>query len=127
DRRPHLAHPRRDRGRSEAPAPHPHRARRRLRVRAPPGSGRRRPMKRLYLQIYATLMAVLAIFALLWSWLWASSMSPHEERMFEGIGRVAGLALPPPDAPPAALEDALAEVSAALLSDVSVYGADGAL
>ena len=84
-------------------------------------------MKRLYLQIYATLMAVLAIFALLWSWLWASSMSPHEERMFEGIGRVAGLALPPPDAPPAALEDALAEVSAALLSDVSVYGADGAL
>lgn len=84
-------------------------------------------MKRLYLQIYATLVAVLALFALLWSWLWAAAMSPHEERMFEGIARVAGLALPPPDAPGAALAGALGEISEALLSDVSVYGADGAL
>lgn len=84
-------------------------------------------MKRLYLQIYATLLAVLALFALIWSWLWAGSMGPHEQRMFEGIGRVAGLALPPPDAPPEALEAALGPIADALLSDVSVYDAEGRL
>jgi signal transduction histidine kinase len=84
-------------------------------------------MRRLYLQIYATLVAVLALFALAWSWLWSAAMSPHEQRMFEGIARVAGLALPPPGAPRTALDAALAEVSAALLSDVSVYDAQGRL
>jgi signal transduction histidine kinase len=84
-------------------------------------------MKRLYLQIYATLVAVIALFALLWSWLWAAAMSPHEQRMFEGIGRVAALALPPPDAPPEALQGALAGIADALLSDVSVYEAGGRL
>jgi signal transduction histidine kinase len=81
-------------------------------------------MKRLYLQIYLTLVAVLALFALLWSWLWSAAMSPHEQLMFEGIAQVAGLALPPPDAPDAELDAAVAAVSAALLSDVSVYGPD---
>jgi signal transduction histidine kinase len=84
-------------------------------------------VKRLYLQIYATLVAVLALFALLWSWLWAAAMSPHEARMFEGIARVAGLALPPADAPAPRLDAALVEISDALLSDISVYGPDGAL
>jgi signal transduction histidine kinase len=84
-------------------------------------------MKRLYLQIYLTLVAVLALFALLWSWVWSASMGPHEQRMFEGIARVAGLALPPPEAPRAALDAALADVSSALLSDVSVYAADRSL
>ena len=37
DRRPHLAHPRRNRGRSQASAPHHHRAWRRLRAGAQPG------------------------------------------------------------------------------------------
>ena len=41
DRRPHLAHPRRHRGRPEGAAPRPHRARRRLRVREEAGRRRR--------------------------------------------------------------------------------------
>ncbi len=49
--RPHLAHPRRHRGRSETSTPHHHRTRRRLRLRQASG----RLMRRLYLQIYCHL------------------------------------------------------------------------
>lgn len=84
-------------------------------------------MRRLYLQVYATMLAVLLLFALAWSWIWSAAMGPHEHRMFEGIARVAGAALPPPDAPPEALAARLETVSQALLSDVSLYGADGRL
>ncbi|RIL00071.1 MAG: sensor histidine kinase [Proteobacteria bacterium] len=54
-------------------------------------------------------------------------MAPHEARMFEGIARVAAQALPPADAPAEAFAPALREIGDALLADVALFDAAGAL
>jgi len=84
-------------------------------------------MKRLYLQIYLTVLAVLVLFAGAWSLLWMVAMGPHEERMFAGIARVAARALPPADAPREELGAALADIANGLLSDLAVYDPGGRL
>ena len=62
-RRAHLAHPRGDRGRSQEPAPHRHPAGCRLSLRAQPGRGRVR--RRLFLQVYLTLLGIIVLFGAL--------------------------------------------------------------
>jgi signal transduction histidine kinase len=82
-------------------------------------------MRRLYLQIYATLLVVLVLFAVAWSWLLSAALAPHEARMMEGIARVAGDLVPPAGAPQADVEAVLARIGDALLSDVALFDAAG--
>jgi signal transduction histidine kinase len=85
-------------------------------------------VRRLYLQIYATVVGVLALFcalaALLWVALWPEQ---HDAHMTRGIAEIAAALLPPADRPAQEVRDELARVGAAVLSDLSLYAADGAL
>jgi hypothetical protein len=83
-------------------------------------------MRRLWLQIYGTMLAILVLFALILSvtW-WLAHPQRHEERVLAGVGRLAGQLLPPPDRSPEQLRVALEALSGDLLSDVSLYDASG--
>ena len=94
DRRACLAHPRRDRGRSEKAAPHHHRARRRLRVRQAAGLSRR--MRRLYHQIYLTIVVSLLLVVLVAGAIWRFGAAEHAAAGFRDRGRARRRALLPP-------------------------------
>ena len=107
-RRAHLAHPRRHRGRPQDAPARAHRARRRLRVRdaSRTPSERLQPrrcaeradaMRSLYLRIYLTVVAALALFALVSGWLVQqppragarSASRPARSERAGGLGRTA--------------------------------------
>lgn len=83
-------------------------------------------MRRLSLQIYATVVLVLLLFAGTSAWLWNAAMGPHEARMMEGISRIAADLVPPPDAPPDVLHERLSQIGDALLADVALFDRAGA-
>jgi signal transduction histidine kinase len=83
-------------------------------------------MRRLYLQIYATLVLVLVLFAAAWSWVSSATLAPHEAQMMNGMARIAGDLLPPAGAPRADVEAVLARIGESLLSDVALFDANGA-
>ena len=83
-------------------------------------------MRRLYLQIYLTIVAILAIFAVAAGLLWrvAADESRFEET-FALAGELASRALPPPDAAPAEQRQALEALHRRLRSDLALYSAEG--
>ena len=83
-------------------------------------------MKRLYLQIYLTVIASLFAFAtaagVLW-WIYVDQLVPHP---FEVINEAAQ-ALPEPDAPVERQQEAVNRLAARLRGDASLYRADRTL
>src|SRR6185369_926024 len=136
-RRARLAHPRGHRGRSEGAPTHPDRARRRLRLRQEAGRRRLSPrahigMKTLYLRIYLTVVAVLALFAVGAGW-YAQRHIEVERASIQGQAaeRVAAWAtllensLPPADAPAEEQSAALIEWSSRLRIPLALDDARG--
>jgi signal transduction histidine kinase len=84
-------------------------------------------VRRLYLSVYATVLGVLVLFALLagLAW-WVAGPGPHEPHLAEGVARLAADLLPLPGAPEAETRAALARIGDALLAEVTLYAADGA-
>ena len=81
-------------------------------------------MKRLYVQIYLTVIASLAVFAVvagvLW-WTFVDQLAPRHP--VEALAEAAQ-ALPDAGAPPAAQQAALEQLAARMRSDASLYAAD---
>ena len=104
----------------KAAAPPPHRARGGLRLR--PAAGL---MRRLYLRIYAAVLASLVAFALvaglLWHLLGAGGPGGYA---FEVAGVLAQNVLPPVDAPAVLQQAALERLAANLRADVGLFAAD---
>jgi signal transduction histidine kinase len=84
-------------------------------------------MRRLYLQIYLSVLAIFAVFVALWSLGWSALMQPHEEEILRNAAPLVAELLPPPDRAPDELRDALRRIGVALQSDLSVYAPDGGL
>ena len=84
-------------------------------------------MRRLYLQIYATVLVVLAIAALGWNALSAARMGPHEMRMLSGLARLVDPLIPPAGRPMAEQQAVLERIADAMLSEASIYTSDGQL
>jgi signal transduction histidine kinase len=83
-------------------------------------------MRRLALQIYLTLVAILVLFAVLVSVAWVvHPRAPWERQFEERLGTTVGELLPGPDRPAAELQSALEGHAARLRLDLAVYGADG--
>ena len=84
--------------------------------------------RRLFLQVYLTLLGIVMLFGVLAALGWWLT---HEERpgadLRRGVGALAVEALPPPGAPRAEVEAALARVGRDLDARISVFGADGGL
>ncbi len=85
-------------------------------------------MRRLYLQIYLTVVGILVLFALLASLAWlVSPNTPRENRLNEQITGVLAEILPGPEAPRAELEAELERLGRRFRSDVAVFDARGTL
>lgn len=84
-------------------------------------------MRRLYLQIYLSVLAILAVFVALWSLGWSALMQPHEEEILRNAAPLVAELLPPPDRAPDEVRDALRRIGVALQSDLSVYASGGQL
>jgi signal transduction histidine kinase len=84
-------------------------------------------VRRLYLQIYLSVLAILAIFVALWSLGWSAMMQPHEEEILRNAAPLVAELLPPPDRAPDEVHEALRRIGVALQSDLSVYAPDGQL
>ena len=84
-------------------------------------------MRRLYLQIYGTVIGSLLLFALLISLAWyALGPTPDERRGIEAVAGLLAELLPPVDAPLAELQGLLTRLGTRLPGlDVAIYAADG--
>jgi signal transduction histidine kinase len=83
-------------------------------------------MRRLYLQIYLTVVGCLLLFALLLSAAWVLlPESEGQRRGMEGLAELAGDLLPPADRPRPELELALERLGHQLHSDLAVRAPDG--
>lgn len=82
-------------------------------------------MRRLYHQVYltivASIVAVLLVAGALWRW---AADGPPARHAFELAGELASFAVPPPDAPPAETEDVIRRLSQRLHVDLGLFGAD---
>jgi signal transduction histidine kinase len=85
-------------------------------------------MRRLYLQIYLTIVAILVIFAIAAGALWRFGASDaHLEDTFAFAGELASRALPAPEAPEALQREALDHLHRRLRADLALYARDGRL
>jgi signal transduction histidine kinase len=85
-------------------------------------------MRRLYLQIYLSVVGILLLFTLLISVAWLiEPPSEQEVRLFEGIGAVVSELLPGPDRPVVELQASLERFGERLSADLGVWTPDGAL
>ncbi len=84
-------------------------------------------MRRLYLQIYATFVAVLLIFLVLGSIAWAFMPTSAWQRRLESAGAVIGELLIPPTQSPDELQATVDRLAALLPADVTIRGASGEL
>jgi signal transduction histidine kinase len=83
-------------------------------------------MRRLYLQIYAAFLAILALFAVIASLLWwLAHPDAEERRLLEAVAGVFAELLPGPGAPPAELERSLGKLAADFAVDVELRGPGG--
>jgi signal transduction histidine kinase len=85
-------------------------------------------MRRLYLQFYLTIIAILVIFAVAAAALWR--LGADDSRFEETLalaGEVATYALPPPQAPRARQQAALDQLHRRLRADLALHARDGAL
>lgn len=85
-------------------------------------------MRRLYLQIYLTIIAILLIFAVAagLAWRWTAADARFEE-LFSFAGELASRALPPPNASPQQQQDALTRLHDRLHANLVLFGPDGSL
>ncbi len=83
-------------------------------------------MKRLYVQLYLTVVASLVVFAILAAWMWRfiGQYAPPPQA-YELVGDVVAGTLPPPQAPLHAQQDALERLSAQGRIALTLYDADG--
>ena len=85
-------------------------------------------MRRLYLQIYLTFVAILIIFSGLASIAWVlMPKSAEEHQIFAGAEVVLGQLLPGPDRPLAELQAALERFAGQFPVDLAVHGPEGRL
>jgi signal transduction histidine kinase len=85
-------------------------------------------MKRLYLQIYLTVIAVLLIAVAAMAGLGRMAFNEaHFDDMITVAGELAAKALPPADAPPATQQRALDDLNARLRVDLALYSPAGRL
>ena len=84
-------------------------------------------MRRLFVQIYATVVGIIVLFAVLIAIGWRTLGPPHDEerRFVTGVAGVLGRALPSSDAPPAELETALAALARDFDVRLTLRAADG--
>ena len=84
--------------------------------------------RRLFLQLYLTMLGIVVLFGVLAALVWWLS---HDERpdaeLRRGIAALVTEALPPPDAPPAALDAALVRLGGDIDGRISVFGPEGTL
>ncbi len=85
-------------------------------------------MRRLYLQIYLSVLAVLVLWSLLASLAWLVAPPPRSEnRLYDQIAEVLGEVLPGPQTPRAEVEAALERLGTRFRSDLTLYDASGAV
>ena len=85
-------------------------------------------MRRLYLQIYLTVLGSLVLFALLASIaLWLSPLAGTQARIWEATSAMLGQLLPGPGRPRAELESALGLIARQLPGDVTLRSSKGEL
>jgi signal transduction histidine kinase len=83
-------------------------------------------VKRLYVQIFLTVVAALLAFALLAGLVWRLFGEPHlTANAREAVSELIYAALPPADAPREAQQAALDRIAGTLPHDIALYGADG--
>ena len=84
--------------------------------------------RRLFLQVYLTLLGIIVLFGVLAAigWWLTHDDTPHNE-LRRGIGTLLEEALPPPGAPRAEVDASLARLGGTLDARVSLFGPDGAL
>ena len=83
-------------------------------------------MRRLYLQIYLTLIGVVLLFMVLASIAWMIAPDrPRERHVFEEMARLAAEILPPAEAGRDALQDELERLQTSFAADLAVFGAEG--
>ena len=84
--------------------------------------------RRLFLQLYLTMLGIVVLFgvlaALVW---WLSHDEPPDAELRRGIAALVTEALPPPEAPPAALDAALVRLGREIDGRISVFGSEGQL
>ena len=84
--------------------------------------------RRLFLQIYLTMLGIVALFVVLVIVGWWLSRDDNPGSDFRrGIGALVAEALPPPDAPPAEIEAVLTRLSQHVSGRISVFGPEGDL
>ncbi|MEW6364384.1 MAG: HAMP domain-containing sensor histidine kinase [Acidobacteriota bacterium] len=85
-------------------------------------------MRRLYLQVYLTVVGILVLFGILASiaW-WLGPARENERRAFEGVGATLGELLPGPGRPVSEVQRALERLAAKLPADYTVRASDGTL
>ncbi len=84
--------------------------------------------RRLFLQIYLTLLGVIVLFGLLASLGWWLVDDDGPERTFQqGLGALVAEALPPPGSAPAEIEAVLVRLGRDIGGRISVFGRDGRL
>jgi signal transduction histidine kinase len=85
-------------------------------------------MRRLYLQIYISLIGILVLFGILASiaW-WVASPRLEEIPIFEEVGALLGDWLPGPDRPAEELQESLERLGSHIPAHFNVRGPDGAL
>ena len=81
-------------------------------------------MRRLYVQIYLTAVAILLLFALLSGVGWLFMHEEEDHRLLEGAGVILGDLLPGADADPEKLRAALSRYAGYLRADVTVWSGD---
>src|SRR5262245_4695143 len=85
-------------------------------------------VRRLYLQIYVTIVAILLIVMLAIGGLWRFAFDESRfDEMLMVAGELAAHALPPPDAPRARQQEALDHLHRRLRIDLALYARNGTL
>jgi signal transduction histidine kinase len=85
-------------------------------------------MRRLYLQIYVTIVGVLLLFGFLVGILWFMLPThPQDRRTLDGLGVILGQLLPGADQSTDTLQAALQRLGTLFPADITVRGSDGTL
>ena len=85
-------------------------------------------MRRLYLQIYLTIVGTLLLFGVLVSIAWWLTPGEGQDRgSLDGIGAVIGEVLPAPDRPASELQTKVDKLAAEFNADITVRTTEGAL
>jgi signal transduction histidine kinase len=82
-------------------------------------------LRRLYLQIYLTIIGILVMFAILAAIVWRAGNVTHFDDTFEMVTEYASTVLPPAQAPVSEQREAIERMHQRLGVDLALYAADG--